>query len=134
MKGWGLILDTALATASNKRTGNWHTIFILNAQWYVSRKSPYGTLQSDTSLALTHPLEFFLKHTTNTQDFSSQRFLKYKQTLWNRHNRIWNRMVQISLSQNICITHIFRVYVPHNESEYPNEQNLKWRKIKNKQC
>ena len=76
MKGWGSILDTALAAASNKRSGNWHTIFILYAQWYVSRKSPYCTLQSDTSLALTHALEFYLKDTTSInvslhKDFSS---------------------------------------------------------------
>lgn len=38
--------------------------------------------------------------------------------------------VQISPSQNICITHTFRVYMQENESEFPNEQNLKWRKIK----
>jgi len=77
MKGWGSILDTVLAAASNKGTGNWHTIFILHAQWYVSRKSPYCSLQSDNSLALTRPIEFSLKDTTSInkislhKDFSS---------------------------------------------------------------
>jgi len=42
-------------------------------------------------------------------------------------------MVQISPSQNICITHALRVYVQGNKSGFPNEQILKWRKIKNKQ-
>ena len=134
MKGWGLIPGTALVAASNKGTGNWRTIFILHFQWYVPRKSPYCTLYSDTSLALTHPLEFSLKDITSIneislhKDFSSTskhnvRDTTEYETEWLKYPYHGTYILHMHLGFMCEIMYL----------EFPNEQKLKWRKIKNEQ-